>query len=54
MALGPTEAILTWYYQMKLGERTFFQPNLTYIPNPARHEDIPGAFALTLRVIVLF
>ncbi|MHC5542623.1 carbohydrate porin, partial [Singulisphaera rosea] len=53
-ALGKDEMILTWYYQMKMFGTTFFQPNLTYIPNPARHPGIPDAFALTLRAIMLF
>jgi len=52
--LGKSETLLTWYYQMNLGHGTFLQPNLTYIPDPARHPGIPGAFALTLRMIVLF
>ncbi|WP_168221823.1 carbohydrate porin [Aquisphaera giovannonii] len=53
-ALGKDETILTWYYQMKMADGLLFQPNLTYVPSPARHEGIPGAFALTLRMILLF
>ena len=52
--LGPSETILTWYYQMKLRNGVYIQPNLSYIPDPAQHPGIPGAFDFTMRAIVLF
>jgi porin len=52
--LGSSETILTWYYQMKLGDGIFLQPNLSYIPDPAEHPGIPSAFVVTIRGIVLF
>jgi carbohydrate-selective porin OprB len=45
---------LTWYYQMKVRDGIYVQPNLSYIPDPAQHPGIPGAFAVTLRGIILF
>ena len=52
--LGPSETILTWYYQMKIRDGIFMQPNLSYIPDPAQHPGIPGALAFTLRAIIVF
>jgi porin len=52
--LAPSETILTWYYQMKIKGGFFMQPNLSYIPEPAQHPGIPGAFNFTMRAIVLF
>ncbi len=52
--LGSSETILTWYYQMKLRDGLYIQPNLSYIPAPAEHPGIPAAFDFTLRGIVLF
>ena len=53
-SLGSSETILTWYYQWKVNDWVFFQPNLSTVIDPARHPDIPNAFALTLRLIALF
>ena len=52
--LGPSETILTWYYQMKVRDGIYIQPNLSYIPDPAQHPGIPGAFDFTMRAIILF
>ncbi len=52
--LGADEVILSWYYQWMVSPNCFLQPNLTYIPNPAAALDIPGAFPITLRAILLF
>jgi len=41
-------------YQMQVTKNTFFQPNLTYIPDAGLDVGIASAFALTLRAIVLF
>lgn len=49
-----TETLLTWYYQMQVTKNTFFQPNLSYLPEPGLDVSIAGAFAITLRAIVLF
>lgn len=52
--LGSDETILTWYYQMQVRKGTYLQPNLTYIPNPARIPGTPAAFPLTIQAVVLF
>jgi porin len=52
--LGPSETILTWYYQLKVRDGIYMQPNFSYIPNPAQHPGIPGAFDFTMRAIILF
>lgn len=52
--LNPSKTILTWYYQMKVRDGIFVQPNLSYIPDPGQHPGIPGAFIFTMGAIVLF
>jgi porin len=52
--LGTHEVILTWYYQIKVADNIFVQPNLTYIPDPARVPGTPGAFPFTLQATMLF
>ena len=34
--------------------RIFLQPNLSYIPDPARVPGTPGAFPLTIQAVMLF
>ena len=46
--------MLQSYYQMFLKEGAYFEPALSYIPNPGERSDIRDAWALTLRVILLF
>jgi porin len=46
--------MFAWYYQMKLRDGWFLQPNLTYIPTPAENARTPQALALTLRLTILF
>jgi porin len=48
------ELMLQSYYQMQLKEGAYFQPNLSYIPNPGQRPGIQDAWALTLRVLLLF
>jgi porin len=48
------EFMLATYYQMHLVGSTFFQPTLSYIPNPGVRPGTPGAVALTSQVMVLF
>jgi porin len=52
--LGRDEILLSWYYQMKLHEGIFFQPNLTEVVDPGRHGNIPDSLVFTLRVLALF
>jgi porin len=52
--LGASETILTWYYQAKINEALYVQPNLSYVPDPAQHPGIPGAFVFTMRGILVF
>ena len=47
--LGRDEILLSWYYQMKIRDGIFFQPNLSEVVDPGRHAGIPDAFVLTLR-----
>jgi porin len=46
--------MFAWYYQCKVFDGWFFQPNLTYIPTPGIGTHTPGALALSLRLTVLF
>lgn len=48
------ELMIATYYQMHLVGSTFFQPTLSYIPNPGVRPGTPGAVALTSQVMVLF
>jgi len=48
------EAILAIYYQMHLIGTTFFQPTLSYIPNPGQSPRTQGALAITSQITVLF
>jgi len=52
--LGNSETILTWYYQIELRPGMYLQPNLTYIPDPARVPNTPGAFPFTIQGVMLF
>jgi carbohydrate-selective porin OprB len=52
--LGPHEVILTWYYQIKVTNSVFVQPNLSYLPDPARVPGTPGAFPFTLQATMVF
>jgi porin len=48
------EAILQTYYQMHLIGTSFFEPVLSYIPNPGESPHTQGAVAMTAQVTVLF
>jgi len=52
--LRPSQLMFAWYYQWKVFDGCFFQPNLTYIPTPGEGTHIPGALAATFRLVVLF
>ena len=52
--LRDNELILQWYYQMNVTHGVFFQPTVTYVPNPGQQPDIPAALAVTLRLTILF
>ena len=54
MPLRPSQLMLSAYYQMKLFDGWFLQPNLTYIPTPARGASTPQALAFTIRLTILF
>ncbi len=53
-SLRSNELMLQSYYQMFLKEGAYFEPALSYIPNPGERSDIRDAWAMTLRVILLF
>jgi porin len=48
------EAMLAVYYQMHLIGTSFFQPTLSYIPNPGKSTRTQGAVAITSQIRVLF
>jgi porin len=48
------EAMLQIYYQAHLIGTTFFEPVLSYIPNPGASPRTPGALALTTQMTILF
>ena len=48
------EAILEAYYQMHLVGTSFFEPVLSYIPNPGNSPRTQGAVAMTAQITVLF
>ena len=48
------EAILQTYYQMHLLGSSFFEPVLSYIPNPGERSSVQGAVAVTSQITVLF
>ena len=54
LPLRSSQLMFSSYYQIKLFDGWFFQPNLTYIPTPAENSTIPQALAITLRLTVLF
>ena len=48
------ELMFQGYYQAHLYAGTFFQPALSYIPNPGVNTKFNGAWALTFRFTFLF
>jgi porin len=48
------EAMIATYYQLHLIGGLFFQPTLTYLPNPGASTTVPGAVAMTLQATMLF
>ena len=48
------EFMLALYYQLELLSGAYFQPALSYIPNPGQRPGIPDAVAFTLKLILLF
>jgi porin len=53
-SLRTNEAILQTYYQVFVREGVFFQPVLTYVPNPGERPGISPAWALTFQLTILF
>ena len=49
-----TELMYQAYYQAQVTNAVFLQPTLTYIPTPGAAPNLPGAWAGTLRLTVLF
>jgi porin len=49
-----SELMFQAYYQGQIYGSTYFQPVLTYIPNPGAHPTKTNAVALTGRLIALF
>ena len=42
------------YYQARIVNGVFFEPAVTYTPNPGKSPGIPGFVALTARITLLF
>ena len=53
-SFAPSELILQWYYQMAVRPGAYFQPTVTYIPNPSARPGVPDVFAFTARLTLLF
>jgi porin len=53
-ALRSNELLLQSYYQAHLRGSTYFEPALSFCPNPGERPGIHADWALTLRLIVLF
>jgi porin len=52
--LQRTELMFQAYYQAKIISGVYLEPALSYIPDPAVGDNLPAAFAGTLRAIILF
>jgi porin len=48
------ELMLQWYYQAAIRPGMYFQPAISYIPNPGIRPDTPGALTITMRLTMLF
>jgi porin len=53
-AMRNNELMLASYYQMNLFTGAFFQPTLTYVPNPGERPGIPAVWAITAQLVFLF
>lgn len=53
-SLRSNELMLQSYYQMNVRSGIYFQPTLTYIPNPGQRPNIDSALAVTMQLTVLF
>jgi len=53
-ALRSNELMLQSYYQQYLRDGAYFQPVISYIPNPGERPGIPPAWAMTLQLLLLF
>jgi len=49
-----SEFMFQAYYQAHITHATFFEPAISYIPNPGADPSLDAALALTFRVISLF
>ncbi len=52
--LRSNEWMMQAYYQVNVRAGVYFQPTMSYIPNPGQRPDIPDAFAITARLTILF
>jgi porin len=49
-----SELMFQGYYQAQIYKSSYFQPVLSYIPNPGAHPTVSNVLAFTARLIVLF
>jgi porin len=54
LSVRSNELMFQGYYQARLYAGTFFQPAVSYIPNPGANPKFNGAWALTFRFTFLF
>ena len=53
-ALDNNDLTFQAYYQMNVRKGVYFQPTMSFIPNPGERQNIPDALAITLRLTILF
>ena len=49
-----SEAMLQAYYQAHIADNIYFQPTVTYVPNPGQSPSLSAATAITMRVTFLY
>jgi porin len=49
-----SEFMIQAYYQAQVYGSIYFEPVVTYVPNPGAHPDTSNVFAVTARIITLF
>ena len=49
-----SELMFQTYYQANIYKDTYFEPAISYIPTPGGSPSFESAWALTMRIIVLF
>jgi porin len=53
-SMRSNEAIIQSYYQTFVRPGVFFEPLVTFVPNPGERPNLRDAWALTFQLVVLF